>query len=46
MLLFDEGIPRVLGPAFCEVLEVRDGKITRGQVYFDLATMMRQLGLA
>jgi steroid delta-isomerase-like uncharacterized protein len=30
---------------FCDVMEIRDGKIVRGRSYFDMATMMRQLGL-
>jgi steroid delta-isomerase-like uncharacterized protein len=29
----------------CEIIEVRDGSIVRGRSYWDLATMMRQLGL-
>lgn len=30
---------------FCDVFEVRNGKFSRQRTYFDLATMMRQLGL-
>lgn len=30
---------------FCDVHRIEDGKITNGRSYFDLATMMRQLGL-
>jgi steroid delta-isomerase-like uncharacterized protein len=30
---------------FCDVMEIRDGKIVRGRSYFDMASMMRQLGL-
>lgn len=30
---------------FCEVYRIRDGKISSGHTYFDLATMMAQLGL-
>lgn len=30
---------------FCEVFEARDGKLVRGRIYFDLATIMGQLGL-
>lgn len=30
---------------FCDVLDIRDGKIFRGRSYFDMASMMRQLGL-
>ena len=30
---------------FCDVLEIRAGKIAGGKSYFDMATMMRQLGL-
>jgi steroid delta-isomerase-like uncharacterized protein len=29
---------------FCELLRVKDGQIAEGRVYFDAATMMRQLG--
>jgi steroid delta-isomerase-like uncharacterized protein len=31
--------------SFCEVMTMQDGKIVRAQLYFDLATMLRQLGL-
>lgn len=31
--------------SFCEVHAIRDGKIARSHTYFDLATMMAQLGL-
>ena len=31
---------------FCEVLQIRDGKILNARLYFDLATLMRQLGLS
>jgi steroid delta-isomerase-like uncharacterized protein len=31
---------------FCDVYEIADGKLRRGRSYFDLATLMRQLGLA
>lgn len=30
---------------FCEVFEVRDGRLVRGRIYFDLVTLMGQLGL-
>jgi steroid delta-isomerase-like uncharacterized protein len=30
---------------YCEVMEMRDGKVARLRSYFDGATMMRQLGL-
>lgn len=30
---------------FCEVFEARDGRLVRGRIYFDLATMLGQLGL-
>jgi ketosteroid isomerase-like protein len=30
---------------FCEVYEIQDGKLVRGRIYFDLATIMGQLGL-
>ena len=30
---------------FCDVYEIRGGKIARQRTYFDLATLMRQLGL-
>jgi steroid delta-isomerase-like uncharacterized protein len=30
---------------FCEVLEIKEGKVTSAHTYFDSATMMRQLGL-
>jgi steroid delta-isomerase-like uncharacterized protein len=30
---------------FCDVLQIKDGKITSMHSYFDLATMMGQLGL-
>ena len=29
---------------FCDVLELRDGKLVRGRSYMDMATMARQLG--
>jgi steroid delta-isomerase-like uncharacterized protein len=31
---------------FCDVYEITDDKLRRGRSYFDLATLMRQLGLA
>ena len=31
---------------FCDVHRIDDGKITNGRSYFDMATMLRQLGLA
>jgi steroid delta-isomerase-like uncharacterized protein len=31
---------------FCEVFELRDGKVASDRTYFDVATMMAQLGLA
>lgn len=31
---------------FCEVLEIEGGKIVKDRLYFDAATMLRQLGLA
>jgi len=34
---------RRLEMRFCEVFEIRDGKIAGGHAYFDSATMMRQL---
>lgn len=30
---------------FCDVFNIRDGKLAGGSTYFDMATMMRQLGL-
>jgi steroid delta-isomerase-like uncharacterized protein len=30
---------------FCEVLELKDGRIASARTYFDSATMLRQLGL-
>lgn len=30
---------------FCEVLNIKNGKIVRSVVYFDLASMLRQLGI-
>lgn len=30
---------------FCELVRVKDGKITEGHLYFDGAALMRQLGL-
>ena len=30
---------------FCEVLRIRHGRICNGRLYFDLNTLMRQLGL-
>ncbi|HKP52984.1 MAG TPA: ester cyclase [Chloroflexia bacterium] len=30
---------------FCEVLQLRDGKVARGHSYFDSTTVLRQLGL-
>lgn len=30
---------------FCDVFRIRDGKLSEGRTYFDMATMMRQLGL-
>ncbi len=30
---------------FCDVYEIRGGKLRRGRSYFDMATLMRQLGL-
>lgn len=30
---------------FCEVFEARDGRLVRGRIYFDLATLLGQLGL-
>lgn len=30
---------------FCELLRIKDGQIAEARVYFDAATMMRQLGL-
>jgi ketosteroid isomerase-like protein len=29
----------------CELLRIKDGQIAESRVYFDAATMMRQLGL-
>jgi steroid delta-isomerase-like uncharacterized protein len=31
--------------SFCEVLEIKNGKVSSANLYFDSATMMRQLGL-
>lgn len=31
--------------SFCEVYRIRDGKLAGGAIYFDLVTMMAQLGL-
>ncbi|HWQ13547.1 MAG TPA: ester cyclase [Roseiflexaceae bacterium] len=36
---------RTVDVPFCEVLQVRGGKIVGARTYFDSATMMRQLGL-
>ncbi|QIN79311.1 DUF4440 domain-containing protein [Rubrobacter marinus] len=36
---------RVSENAFCEVVQIEDGKISRARTYLDLATMMAQLGL-
>ena len=36
---------RMMDMPFCEVMEVRDGKIRRARLYFDSATLMRQLGV-
>ncbi len=36
---------REVAVEFCEVYEVRDGKLTSGRMYFDATTMMGQLGL-
>lgn len=30
---------------FCDVIEIKNGKVARGHSYFDMATMMQQLGL-
>lgn len=30
---------------FCDVFEIKNGKVTRGHSYFDMATMLQQLGL-
>lgn len=30
---------------FCDVFAIRDGKLSEGRTYFDMATLMRQLGL-
>lgn len=30
---------------FCEVLNIKDGKITRSAIYFDFASLLRQLGV-
>ena len=37
---------RPIDVPFCEVLRVKDGKIVEGRIYFDSATMLRQLGVA
>ncbi|HEY3451143.1 MAG TPA: ester cyclase [Myxococcales bacterium] len=34
---------RPVGMRFCEIYDLRDGKVAGGRVYFDAATMMRQL---
>jgi steroid delta-isomerase-like uncharacterized protein len=31
---------------FCDVIEVRDGKVTAGRTYFDAPTFAKQMGLA
>lgn len=36
---------RTIDVQFCEVIEVRDGKISRARLYFDSATLLRQLGV-
>ncbi|MBI1876931.1 MAG: ester cyclase [Chloroflexi bacterium] len=36
---------RAIDVAFCEVLEIKNGKIVKDRLYFDAATMMGQLGL-
>jgi steroid delta-isomerase-like uncharacterized protein len=30
---------------FCEIVEIRDGKVVSGTLYYDAATMMQQLGI-
>jgi len=30
---------------FCEVLTIKDGKVTEARLYFDTGTLMRQLGI-
>ena len=30
---------------FCDVFQIRDGKLAGGRTYFDMASLMRQLGL-
>jgi steroid delta-isomerase-like uncharacterized protein len=36
---------RLVEVPFCEVFELRDGKITSSRTYFDVAMMLRQLGI-
>ena len=36
---------RPVGMRFCEIYDLHDGKVAGGRVYFDSATMMRQLEL-
>lgn len=36
---------RRLETRFCEVFEARDGRLVRARIYFDLATVLGQLGL-
>lgn len=36
---------KVLELKFCEVLKIRDGQICEAHVYFDAASMLRQVGL-
>jgi limonene-1,2-epoxide hydrolase len=31
--------------SFCDVYEIRDGRVARWRTYFDAATMMGQLGV-
>lgn len=32
--------------AFCEIMELQEGKIVKGRLYYDLLTLLRQLGVA
>lgn len=36
---------RPIDVPFCEVLQMRDGRVVAARTYFDLATLLRQLGL-
>jgi steroid delta-isomerase-like uncharacterized protein len=37
---------RAVEMRFCEIYDLRDGKVTGGRMYFDSATLLQQLGVA